>query len=163
MKIYRDAFVRDDIYSAAATSVVARRGHPRRCRSASCGWCRPAPSGRSSERPARRQPRPPTARAHRPPDRAPGRRAGRPILPTAGPAARRALLPAAGRLGADRRRPRATRELFTTFTFAPGSVAAGTTSRDLSAYRGGLFWRWMLNTALYAGVGALLSAARVRR
>src|SRR5687767_7991160 len=30
---------------------------------------------------------------------------------------------------------------------------------DLSAYRDGIFWRWMLNTALYAGFGAALSTA----
>ncbi len=28
---------------------------------------------------------------------------------------------------------------------------------ELSAYRDGVFWRWMANTALYAGVGGLLS------
>lgn len=44
-------------------------------------------------------------------------------------------------------------ELFSTFTFAP-STHLWSNLEDLSAYRGGLFWRWMLNTALYAGVGA---------
>lgn len=48
-------------------------------------------------------------------------------------------------------------ELFSTFTFAP-SGALFTNVRDLSAYQSGLFWRWMANSALYAGVGALLSA-----
>ncbi|WP_459645361.1 carbohydrate ABC transporter permease [Kineococcus sp. NUM-3379] len=47
-------------------------------------------------------------------------------------------------------------ELFATFTFAP-STSLFANIADLSAYRDGLFWRWMLNTALYAGVGALLS------
>ena len=47
-------------------------------------------------------------------------------------------------------------DLFSTFTFAPGGDLFANLS-DLSAYRGGLFWRWMANTALYAGVGALLS------
>jgi multiple sugar transport system permease protein len=48
--------------------------------------------------------------------------------------------------------------LFTSFTFAPsGSLLTNLT--DLSTYADGIFWRWMLNTALYAGVGALLSAA----
>jgi len=47
-------------------------------------------------------------------------------------------------------------ELFTTFTFTP-STHLWDNVQDLSAYRGGLFWRWMANTALYAGVGALLS------
>lgn len=48
-------------------------------------------------------------------------------------------------------------ELFATFTFAPGTAFADNVA-ELSAYRGGLFWRWMANTALYAGVGALASA-----
>ncbi|GHS85422.1 sugar ABC transporter permease [Actinomycetota bacterium] len=47
-------------------------------------------------------------------------------------------------------------ELFSTFTFAPSTHLLENVS-DLSAYRGGLFWRWMLNTALYAGVGGLAS------
>ncbi|MEL7977653.1 carbohydrate ABC transporter permease [Isoptericola sp. F-RaC21] len=47
-------------------------------------------------------------------------------------------------------------ELFSTFTFAPSTHLADNVA-DLSGYRGGLFWRWMLNTALYAGVGAVLS------
>jgi multiple sugar transport system permease protein len=48
-------------------------------------------------------------------------------------------------------------DLFNTFTFAPGTHLLDNIA-DLSAYRGGLFWRWMANTALYAGVGAALSA-----
>ena len=47
-------------------------------------------------------------------------------------------------------------ELFATFTFAP-STHLWSNIEDLSAYRGGLFWRWMVNTALYAGVGAAAS------
>ena len=47
-------------------------------------------------------------------------------------------------------------ELFSTFTFAP-STHLWDNIRQLSAYRGGLYWRWMANTALYAGVGALAS------
>jgi multiple sugar transport system permease protein len=47
-------------------------------------------------------------------------------------------------------------ELFTTFTLAPSSHLWDNI-QTLSAYRGGLYWRWMANTALYAGVGALLS------
>ncbi|MGV8966319.1 MAG: carbohydrate ABC transporter permease [Cellulomonas sp.] len=47
-------------------------------------------------------------------------------------------------------------ELFSTFTFAPSTHLLENVA-DLSAYRGGLFWRWMANTALYAGVGGLLS------
>ena len=47
-------------------------------------------------------------------------------------------------------------ELFSTFTFAPSSHLLDNV-RDLVEYRDGLFWRWMANTALYAGVGAILS------
>ena len=47
-------------------------------------------------------------------------------------------------------------ELFTSAAFAPGTGLMGNLS-DLSAYRDGIFWRWMLNTALYAGLGAALS------
>ena len=47
-------------------------------------------------------------------------------------------------------------ELFSTFTFAPSTYLVENVV-DLSAYRGGLFWRWMANTALYAGVGGFLS------
>jgi len=47
-------------------------------------------------------------------------------------------------------------QLFNTFTLAPdGSLWPNI--RDLSSYAGGVFWHWMLNTALYAGGGALLS------
>ncbi|MFI2722223.1 carbohydrate ABC transporter permease [Streptomyces collinus] len=48
------------------------------------------------------------------------------------------------------------RELFSTFTFLPGTGFAGNI-RDLSAYRDGVYWQWMANSALYAGAGALLS------
>ncbi|WP_213454407.1 carbohydrate ABC transporter permease [Rhizomonospora bruguierae] len=47
--------------------------------------------------------------------------------------------------------------LFTSFTFAPGGDLLANL-RDLSGYGGGLYWRWLLNTALYAGGGAMLSA-----
>ncbi|GAA4061328.1 carbohydrate ABC transporter permease [Streptomyces shaanxiensis] len=47
-------------------------------------------------------------------------------------------------------------ELFSTFTFLPGTGFADNFS-DLSAYRDGVYWQWMGNSALYAGVGALLS------
>jgi multiple sugar transport system permease protein len=47
-------------------------------------------------------------------------------------------------------------QLFNTFTFEPnGSLWSNI--RGLSSYGGGVFWDWMLNTALYAGGGALLS------
>ncbi|MFJ8942752.1 carbohydrate ABC transporter permease [Streptomyces sp. NPDC102395] len=48
------------------------------------------------------------------------------------------------------------RELFSTFTFWPGTGFAGNIA-DLNSYRDGLYWRWMGNSALYAGAGALLS------
>lgn len=48
-------------------------------------------------------------------------------------------------------------ELFSTFTFLPGSGLLANLS-ELTAYRDGVFWLWMLNSGLYAGVGALLSA-----
>ncbi|GAA3342113.1 carbohydrate ABC transporter permease [Amorphoplanes nipponensis] len=47
--------------------------------------------------------------------------------------------------------------LFTSFTFAPGGDLPANLG-DLSAYSGGIYWKWMLNTLLYAGVGGLLSA-----
>lgn len=49
-------------------------------------------------------------------------------------------------------------QLFNTFTLEPnGSLWSNI--RSLSAYAGGVFWHWVLNTALYAGGGALLSVA----
>jgi multiple sugar transport system permease protein len=47
-------------------------------------------------------------------------------------------------------------ELFSTFTFAPSTHLLDNIA-ELSAYRDGVFWRWMLNSVLYAGVGGLLS------
>ncbi|WP_104180490.1 carbohydrate ABC transporter permease [Arthrobacter sp. B0490] len=47
-------------------------------------------------------------------------------------------------------------ELFSTFTFAPSTHLFDNIA-ELSAYRDGLFWRWMANTALYAGAGAIAS------
>ncbi|MFL6116520.1 MAG: carbohydrate ABC transporter permease [Catenulispora sp.] len=47
-------------------------------------------------------------------------------------------------------------ELFSTFTLKP-STHLFANIRDLSNYRGGLYWRWMVNTALYAGDGATAS------
>ncbi|GAA2429420.1 carbohydrate ABC transporter permease [Streptomyces glaucus] len=49
-------------------------------------------------------------------------------------------------------------ELFSTFTFLPGTGFTRNVS-DLSAYRDGVYWQWMGNSALYAGLGALLSTA----
>jgi multiple sugar transport system permease protein len=49
-------------------------------------------------------------------------------------------------------------QLFSTFTFAPsGSLWSNIAA--LTSYGGGVFWHWMLNTAIYAGGGALLSVA----
>lgn len=49
-------------------------------------------------------------------------------------------------------------ELFATSTFAVGRGLAENLA-DLVGYRDGLFWQWLANSALYAGVGALLSTA----
>ncbi|MGI5242670.1 carbohydrate ABC transporter permease [Dactylosporangium sp. CA-139066] len=49
-------------------------------------------------------------------------------------------------------------ELFRTFTLAPGTALFDNLA-DLSQYQSGIYWQWILNTALYAGVGALLSTA----
>ncbi|MFI1561793.1 carbohydrate ABC transporter permease [Streptomyces sp. NPDC020490] len=48
------------------------------------------------------------------------------------------------------------RELFSTFTFLPGTGFADNV-KDLTSYRDGVYWKWMGNSALYAGLGALLS------
>ncbi|MFE4059551.1 carbohydrate ABC transporter permease [Streptomyces sp. NPDC059096] len=50
------------------------------------------------------------------------------------------------------------RELFSTFTFLPGTGFADNVA-ELSAYREGVYWRWMLNSLFYSGAGALLSTA----
>jgi multiple sugar transport system permease protein len=47
-------------------------------------------------------------------------------------------------------------ELFSTFTLSP-STHLFDNVRILSDYRDGLYWRWMVNSALYAGVGAAAS------
>ncbi|MFE2297674.1 carbohydrate ABC transporter permease [Streptomyces sp. NPDC059445] len=49
-------------------------------------------------------------------------------------------------------------ELFSTFTFLPGTGFTQNV-KDLAAYRDGIYWKWMGNSALYAGLGALLSTA----
>jgi multiple sugar transport system permease protein len=47
-------------------------------------------------------------------------------------------------------------ELFSTFTFLPGSGFVDNI-KDLSAYRDGVYWEWMANSAFYAVLGAFLS------
>jgi multiple sugar transport system permease protein len=47
-------------------------------------------------------------------------------------------------------------ELFSTNTFTPGTALFKNIA-DLSNYGGGIYWTWMLNTFIIAGVGALLS------
>ncbi|MET9429032.1 carbohydrate ABC transporter permease [Streptomyces sp. NPDC003036] len=47
-------------------------------------------------------------------------------------------------------------ELFSTFSLLPGTGFTGNLA-DLSAYREGVYWRWMANSLLYAGLGAALS------
>jgi multiple sugar transport system permease protein len=47
-------------------------------------------------------------------------------------------------------------ELFSTFTLSPGTHLFDNV-RILSDYRGGLYWRWLANSALYAGAGAAAS------
>jgi multiple sugar transport system permease protein len=53
---------------------------------------------------------------------------------------------------------KSTGELFSTTTLSVGSSLVANLG-ELGSYRGGVFWQWMANSALYAGVGALLSAA----
>ena len=48
-------------------------------------------------------------------------------------------------------------QLFSTFSLFPGTGLLSNL-HDLSTYRNGEFWTWMLNSAFYAGVGAVLSA-----
>lgn len=47
-------------------------------------------------------------------------------------------------------------ELFSSFTFAPGTGLLDNLA-DLFEYQGGQFFTWMLNSALYSGVGGMLS------
>lgn len=49
-------------------------------------------------------------------------------------------------------------ELFNLSAFKPGTALFSNLS-TLMSYRGGVFWSWMWNTAIYAGGGAVLSAA----
>jgi len=50
-------------------------------------------------------------------------------------------------------------ELFSTATYLP-SFGAGILRniRDLSEYQGGIFWRWMLNSFLYATIGGTIAS-----
>ncbi|NQX28941.1 carbohydrate ABC transporter permease [Microbacteriaceae bacterium VKM Ac-2854] len=63
------------------------------------------------------------------------------------------LLPVAWVVIASSKSPR---ELFTTFSFAPGTGLLDNLAA-LGSYGGGQFWQWALNSLLYAGVGAVLS------
>lgn len=63
------------------------------------------------------------------------------------------LLPVAWVVIASTKSPR---ELFSTFSFAPGT-GLWDNLVAISTYGGGQYWQWVLNSALYAGVGALLS------
>ncbi|GEB55446.1 carbohydrate ABC transporter permease [Streptomyces gardneri] len=47
-------------------------------------------------------------------------------------------------------------ELFSTFTFLPGSGLTDNIG-ELTGYRDGIYWRWMANSVLYAGLGGVLS------
>ncbi|NMO54773.1 carbohydrate ABC transporter permease [Actinoplanes sp. TBRC 11911] len=47
-------------------------------------------------------------------------------------------------------------DLFSTFTLTPGTHLFGNIG-FLSSYRDGLYWRWMINSLLYAGAGAAAS------
>jgi len=47
-------------------------------------------------------------------------------------------------------------ELFSTFSFIPGTGFLDNL-RDLSSYSDGVFWKWTLNSVIYAGGGALVS------
>ncbi len=51
---------------------------------------------------------------------------------------------------------KAPRELFTSFSFAPGT-GLWDNLVEISTYGDGQFWRWGRNSLLYAGVGALAS------
>ncbi|MCE6993331.1 carbohydrate ABC transporter permease [Saccharothrix sp. S26] len=53
---------------------------------------------------------------------------------------------------------KSTGELFSTTTLSVGTSLLANLG-ELGSYRDGVFWRWMANSALYAGLGALLSAA----
>jgi multiple sugar transport system permease protein len=50
-------------------------------------------------------------------------------------------------------------ELFSTATYLP-SLGAGIVRNieDLTAYQGGVFWRWMLNSFLYATIGGTIAS-----
>jgi multiple sugar transport system permease protein len=50
-------------------------------------------------------------------------------------------------------------QLFSTATYLP-SFGAGIVHNieDLTAYQGGIFWRWMLNSFLYATVGGIIAS-----
>jgi multiple sugar transport system permease protein len=98
---------------------------------------------------------PPAAAAE--PVRRPPSPARRPVLPTLALllGAAYCLLPVAWVLIAA---TKSRAELFSTFTLAP-SDSLWRNIVDLADYDDGIFWGWMANTVVYAGLGGLLSAA----
>ena len=88
-------------------------------------------------------------------DRPAGRRSAGKILPTVVllVGALYCLVPVAWVFLAASKSPA---ELFTTFSFAPGTGLAGNLG-DLVTYEGGRYGAWAANSLLYAGVGGLLS------
>ena len=102
----------------------------------------------------------PPPRPSGPPARA--RADGRPAAPAghpadAGPARRRAATACCRSPGCSSPRPRTRPSCSARSPSRPGG-RCGQNIADLTAYDDGVFWQWMANTALYAGVGALLSA-----
>lgn len=49
--------------------------------------------------------------------------------------------------------------LFSTPGFLFGEINVGDNLASLSSYQGGIFWRWLLNSAIYSGLGAFLMTA----
>ncbi|HET6856978.1 MAG TPA: carbohydrate ABC transporter permease [Streptomyces sp.] len=105
--------------------------------------------------PASRRKRPPAAGSTPGTAQGPPRPRRTALLPTAALAlgALYCLLPVAWVLVAS---TKSGAELFSTFTFLPGSGFTDNVA-DLGAYRDGIYWQWMANSLLYAGAGAILS------
>ena len=159
MTIYRDAFVNNDIYTAAAASVVLAVGHAR----AVARCAHPAAATRLQERPVSLTADRATTtsrRAKQPAAATPPRARGR-ILPTADAPARARSTACCRCSGSSSPPPRDPGELFTTFSFWPsfnGGFWYNLTAPDRIPRRH-LPGRWALNSLLYAGGGV----AAVRR